>query len=190
TCTANDGNGNTASCTFTVTVNDTEAPTIACPANVVVNTDPGLCSAVASYTVSSADNCPGHVVTQTKGLPSGAAFPKGITTNCFTVTDTSGNTAKCSFTVTVNDNQPPSISCPANITQSTDSGQCSAVVNYTIPTPSDNCPGATASCSPASGSTFAKGTTTVTCTATDASGNTASCSFTVTVNDTQAPVAN
>jgi hypothetical protein len=38
-------------------------------------------------------------------------------------------------------------------------------------------------CSPASGSTFPVGTTTVTCTATDASGNTATCSFTVSVFD-------
>ena len=42
--------------------------------------------------------------------------------------------------------------------------------------------------SPPSGSTFPVGTTTVTNTATDASGNTTSCSFTVTVTDTQNPV--
>src|SRR4030095_2512739 len=38
-------------------------------------------------------------------------------------------------------------------------------------------------CSPASGSVFALGTTTVTCTATDAAGNLATCSFTVTSFD-------
>ena len=41
--------------------------------------------------------------------------------------------------------------------------------------------------SPASGSVFYTGTTTVTATATDPSGNTATCSFTVTVNDNEAP---
>ncbi len=41
---------------------------------------------------------------------------------------------------------------------------------------------------PASGSFFPVGTTTVTSTATDGAGNTATCSFTVRVNDTQAPV--
>jgi hypothetical protein len=40
---------------------------------------------------------------------------------------------------------------------------------------------------PASGSFFPVGTTTVTSTATDGAGNTASCTFTVRVNDTQAP---
>src|SRR2546426_7408704 len=42
-------------------------------------------------------------------------------------------------------------------------------------------------CSPASGSTFALGPTTVSCTATDSSGNSASGSFTVTVRDTTPP---
>src|SRR5207249_1177277 len=48
-------------------------------------------------------------------------------------------------------------------------------------------PGVTVSSSPASGSSFAIGTTTVTSTATDASGNTATCAFTVTVVDNQPP---
>ncbi|MDX2278948.1 MAG: HYR domain-containing protein, partial [Saprospiraceae bacterium] len=38
---------------------------------------------------------------QIAGLPSGAAFPRGVTTNCFRATDAAGNTASCCFTVTV-----------------------------------------------------------------------------------------
>jgi hypothetical protein len=53
-----------------------------------------------------------------------------------------------------------------------------AVVKFT-PTVSDNCSTVTYSCSPASGSTFAQGTTVVSCTATDSAGNQASCSFDV-----------
>jgi Big-like domain-containing protein/HYR domain-containing protein len=45
------------------------------------------------------------------------------------------------------------------------------------------------SCTPASGSTFALGTTTVNCSASDTRGNSASGSFTVTVRDTIAPTA-
>jgi len=52
------------------------------------------------------------------------------------------------------------------------------------PTVTDNCPGVTYSCTPASGSTFAQGTNTVTCTATDASGNMATNSFKVIVTVT------
>jgi hypothetical protein len=84
--------------------------------------------------------------------------------------------------VRVNDNQNPTIACPANIAANENPvGSGGAQVNFTTPTPADNCSGATAVCAPASGSTFPVGTTTVTCTATDASGNTAQCSFTVMV---------
>jgi hypothetical protein len=88
----------------------------------------------------------------------------------------------CSFTVTVNDTQPPSITCPANQTHVTPlAGGTTAVVTYPAPVATDNCPMVTAACTPPSGSTFNVGVTTVTCTATDMSGNTATCSFTVTL---------
>jgi hypothetical protein len=54
----------------------------------------------------------------------------------------------------------------------------SDLVDGTLPT----------TCDPASGSTFAVGTTKVTCTATDASGNTGSASFSVTVVANRPPV--
>jgi hypothetical protein len=176
------------SCTFTVTVVDNQPPTIgACPSPITTNTDAGLCSAVVSYATPSAnDNCPG--VTVACSPVSGFAFAKGTTTVTCTATDTSTLTASCNFTVTVNDNQPPTIgACPSPITTSTDPNQCSAIVNYTTPTASDNCPGVTVACSPASSTAFPKGTTLVTCTATDASTLTASCSFNVTVTDNQPP---
>ena len=66
-------------------------------------------------------------------------------------------------------------------------GLCSAVANYNV-TSTDNC-ASTVVVSPASGSVFGAGTTTVTAIATDASGLTATCSFTVTVVDMQAPNA-
>jgi hypothetical protein len=54
-------------------------------------------------------------------------------------------------------------------------------VNYPNPTVTDNCPDPTFVCTPANGSVFPIGTSTVSCTATDIWGNTASCSFPVTV---------
>src|SRR5260370_36757985 len=105
-----------------------------------------------------------------------------------TVIDGAGLTGNCMFTVTVNDSQLTSVTCPANITQPAESGQCSAVVTYSNATATDNCPGVgTPVCAPASGSNFPKGTTTVTCTVSDASGNVGSCTFTVTINDTTPP---
>jgi hypothetical protein len=186
TCTATDASMNTANCSFTVTVNDTEAPTIACPANIAIGTGAGQCSAVVTYsTPTASDNCPG-VGTPVCSPASGSTFPKGTTTVTCTVTDASSNVGSCGFTVTVNDTQPPTITCPGNIAMGTDPNLCSAVVTY-APAATDNCPGVGVVCAPASGSSFPKGITTVTCTATDGSGNMASCSFTVTVNDTQPP---
>jgi large repetitive protein len=184
-----DASGNIATCSFTVTVNDTENPTISCNAPIVVGNDEGQCGAIVTYAVTSGDNCPGQTVAQTAGLPSGGFFPKGTTTNTFVVTDASRNTSTCSFTVTVNDNQNPVITCPGAIVRNNDANQCGAVVTYTIGS-SDNCPGQTVAQTAGlpSGSFFPKGTTTNTFVVTDASGNTSTCSFTVTVNDNQNPV--
>ncbi len=183
---ATDASGNTAACSFTVTVNDTEAPVFSCPANVNVSNDNGVCGAAVSYTVSSSDNC-ASTSAQTAGLASGSVFPVGTTTNSFIATDASGNTAACSFSVTVNDTEAPSITCAANVNVSNNTGICGAAVNYSVSS-SDNCASTTAQTAGlASGSVFPVGTTNNSFVATDAAGNTAACSFTVTVNDTEAP---
>jgi hypothetical protein len=62
-------------------------------------------------------------------------------------------------------------------------------VNYPAPLASGGTGNVVVVCNPPSGSVFPVGTTTVTCTATDAAGNSASCSFNVTVSDTEFPVA-
>lgn len=79
------------------------------------------------------------------------------------------------------DTLAPSVTCPTNITTAAAAGQTSKVVTYTAPAATDNLAGVTTNCTPASGSSFPVGTTTVQCTATDTSGNTANCSFNVTV---------
>ena len=168
----------TSTCTFTVTVNDAENPTITCNAPVEVSNDEGQCGAMVTYNVTSADNCPGETIAQTAGLPSGSIFPVGTTTNTFVVTDASGNTATCSFTVTVFDNVVPVINCPSGIIL------CgSQVVNYNMPTAYDDCSALiTQTSGLPSGAVFPVGTTVNTFTATDPSGNSASCSFNVTIN--------
>lgn len=76
------------------------------------------------------------------------------------------------------------LNCPGNIIRSNDPNQCGAIVSYALPTAS-GC--SMVACTPPPGSFFPVGTTSVTCTAIDAAGNPSSCSFTVTVNDNQAP---
>jgi hypothetical protein len=105
-----------------------------------------------------------------------------------TVNDGNGNSASCSFTVTVVDTTKPEITCPANIAVFTTDSSGTAV-SFTV-VAEDLCSGtATVVCSPSSGSVFAVGTTTVNCTATDASSNSSQCSFSVTVVLNHAPVA-
>jgi len=211
--TAVDGSGNSASCSFTVTVNDNENPIISCPADVTVNSVDENCSVEVNEIapISISDNCESTTVSYTligattaTGVDdaSGNIFNVGVTTIEYTVIDGSGNTASCSFNVTVigNDNENPSISCPADITVNNDAGDCSAVVTGIAPNSiSDNCgtptvtfilSGATTGegSYDASGTTFNLGETMVEYTAVDGSGNSASCSFTVTVNDNESPL--
>jgi LPXTG-motif cell wall-anchored protein len=69
---------------------------------------------------------------------------------------------------------------PAAI-QTTSRSNGPVVVNFVPPTAADNHGSAAVVCSPASGSSFAVGVTTVTCTATDDAGNHSAVNFTVTV---------
>ncbi|HEX2899641.1 MAG TPA: HYR domain-containing protein, partial [Bacteroidia bacterium] len=175
-----------------VITTDIVAPAITCPANATLNNDAGLCAAVATYAAPvGTDNCPSATTTQTAGLASGASFPVGTTTNTFRVTDASGLTATCSFTVTVVDAEVPAITCPANISASTDVGVCTAVVTYATPAGTDNCPSSTTSQTAglASGAIYPSGATTNTFQVTDGAGNATTCSFTITVTDTTSPNA-
>ena len=138
--------------------------TITCPANVTVDNDSNQCGAVVNYPPPTTEGCAAVC-----SPASGSFFPVGTTTvTCqedLAPSAPSGLPTSCAFTVTVVDAQPPSITCPENVTQSNDPDQCGAVVNYPAPVITDNCPGAlTATCVPASGSFFPVGTTTVTCT--------------------------
>ncbi|MEQ1746214.1 MAG: HYR domain-containing protein [Saprospiraceae bacterium] len=180
----------TSTCATTVHVLDNTVPTITCPDNIAKTTDTDQCSAMTTYSVMASDNC-AYTLTRTSpaGTASGSAFPIGTTNVEWSVTDAGGNATSCAFTVTVTDEQDPTITCPANIAKNTDAGQCSAVTTYTV-TASDNCAYTLTRTSPAgtaSGSAFPIGTTDVEWSVTDAGGNATSCAFTVTVTDGELP---
>jgi hypothetical protein len=101
TYSATDAHGNTGQATQVVTVIDNTAPSITCPANITVEpTCPT--GAIATWTAPvGTDNCPGATTSQTAGPASGSVFPVGVTTITYTVNDAHGNSASCSFTVTV-----------------------------------------------------------------------------------------
>lgn len=190
TLTATDASGNTNVCTFDVIPTDNTAPTISCPATINVNNDMGFCGAAVTFgTPVGIDNCSGALTTMTTGMASGSIFPIGTTTNTFEITDAVGLTGTCSFDITVIDIENPTISCPANITQDNDIGECGALISYTSPAISDNCTGSvlTQTAGLNSGSLFPIGTTTNTFIVTDPAGNTASCSFDIIIIDAENP---
>jgi hypothetical protein len=189
TCTATDTHGNTGSASFTVTISlvDTTDPDLTVPGNITVETSGS--SAVVTYTASANDNIDGSISPNCSPA-SGASFPVGTTTVTCTATDAHGNSTSKTFTITVVfvDNTPPTLSSVPNV-QVEANGPGGSIVNFTKPTATDNVDGpiASVSCSPAPGSTFPLGSTTVTCSATDSHGNTGSTSFTVRVVDTTPP---
>ncbi len=180
TVTANDGHGNTAQHQTAIFVADTQPPGINCPGDQTVECTNGP---VFFEEPVVFDNCPN--VTLVCVPPSGSLLSLGSHQIVCTVTDCSGNTNQCTFTVTVQDTNPPVISCPTNVMvecgQSTDpasTGMAAATDNCdTTPTVtftdaiSGNCPQ----------------TITRTWTATDYSGNSNSCIQIITVTDTTPP---
>jgi HYR domain/GEVED domain/Secretion system C-terminal sorting domain len=190
-----DPSDNTAQCSFTVKVSDGQAPSITCPQNQTKNTDADLCTAAVTYAPVVTDNCPGATVAAVNpSHASGQAFNKGVTTVVLRATDAAGLTKSCSFRVTVNDRQAPVITCDANQSVNTATGQCSAVVTYTDATFTDNCAPTSGTAVRVSGlpsgAAFPKGTTNVVYRATDASGNFALCTVKITVTDNEKPKIN
>ena len=153
----------------------TSAPpcTLSC-SNLTRSAMPGQCGTTVNYPVS---NVSGACGTLTYSIPSGAMFPVGTTP----VEVTSSFGQKCTFNVTVQDFQPPAITCNADITVEAAPGESSAVVTYPPPNASDNCTITSATYDPPSGSSFPIGTTTVTGTAVDSANESVSCTFKVNV---------
>jgi hypothetical protein len=180
-CSSHDAAGNAASASFTVKVSDTTAPALAVPASLAAEATSSS-GRVVTYTTSATDLVDGTRPV-TCAPASGATFALGTTTVSCNASDTRGNAASKSFAVTIADTTPPVVTVPANITKPATSAS-GAVVTFAS-SATDAIDGAVpATCAPASGSTFAIGTTTVTCSAHDAHSNTASKTFTVTVTNT------
>jgi hypothetical protein len=172
-----DGNGNSASCSQTITVDDSTPPVLSgCPADASFQC---ISQLPAPANVTASDGCDGAVAvsfSETQSNP-GSSCNNTITRK-WTATDACGNSASCSQTITVADTIAPVMACPGNQTIVPACGKSAVFAEATA---TDNCGSASVSCSPASGSNLGEGVHTVTCTATDACGNTSSCSFEVTV---------
>ncbi len=178
--------GAQTSCTFTVTVEDTTAPALPVLSDITEEAT-GPSGAVVSWAAIVASDLVDGDVTATCVPASGSTFALGTNPVAVSVTDAAGNTATGSFDVTVEDTTAPALPVLSDITEEA-TGPSGAVVSWAAIVASDLVDGdVTATCVPASGSTFALGTNPVAVSVTDAAGNTATGSFDVTVEDTTAP---
>ena len=185
-CSSTDARTNQATGSFTVTVRDTTAPSIGgTPSNMTLEaTGPG--GAAASWTAPTASDAVDGNVSVTCSPLSGSTFALGTTKVTCSAQDVAGNAGSAQFDVTVQDTTPPVLTLPSNITKEA-TGPSGASATWTA-SATDLVDGSVSPiCLPASGSTFALGTTSVHCSAQDTAGNLASGNFTVKVQDTTAP---
>ena len=206
TFTATDSSGNVSTCSFTVTVLDTIPPVIECLADTnLVTSDGGLddCAAIMEWAhpiVQEACGFEDYLVRfiNPDGTEDGPesvvgsfnfedstttrSFEVGVTTVEYYVEDPSGNTARCSFTVTVTDDESPVfVICPDTLTVGVDPFLCEILPIWSTPIATDNCELDTIiqTAGPAPGTELSPGNYDVEYTATDVAGNTSLCAFVI-----------
>ena len=124
TLTVTDNNGNTATCTGTVTVEDSVPPVAICQDITVQLSASGNASITAGdIDNGSSDAC--GIDTLTVTPTSFTCSNVGANTVSLTVTDNNGNTATCTGTVTVEDTVPPVAICQDITVQLDASGNAS-----------------------------------------------------------------
>lgn len=178
------------SATFKVTVQDTTPPVLSgVPDDQVLEAVSAAGAPFAYGLPTAADVVDGSrpvTCSASPALVSPGVFPLGATTVTCNASDTHGNAASESFTVTVVDTTPPALVLPGSLTAEA-TGPGGAAVTFSVSATDAVDASVTLVCSAQSGATFALGTTTVNCTGTDDAGNQAADSFTIEVVDSTPP---
>ena len=177
-----DSAGNSTDCTFEVLVKDIEPPIIRCPATVEATASGSLTK--VNFTATAEDKVDPSPRLIYDHVP-GSEFPVGITTVKVTAIDSAGNSSISYITVNVKDPGSPTLICPADMTVSATGAKTR--VDFSAQATDATDPRPQIVYDPAPGSEFPLGTTRVTVVATDASGNSSTCSFKVTVRDSEPP---
>ena len=174
-----DSGGLRGSATRTIHVVDTTPPTLVLGTNLTLEAT-GPATQVNTYPQPQSIGDVTGFPTLTYAPPVGSSFALGTTVVTGKATDSSGNFTTATFTITIVDTTPPTISPLADVTVQATS-PAGAVVTYPAATASDAVGIASITYSQDSGTTFPIGITTVTATAHDFTGHTASTFFTVAV---------
>jgi hypothetical protein len=189
TLTVNDVNGNSSTCSATVTVQDNVNPTANCQ-NTTVQLDANGAASIAVDDIdnNSEDNC--AIASTSISQSNFDCSHVGANTVTLTVNDVNGNASTCNATVTVQDNVNPTANCQ-NTTIQLDAGGSAALTAGDIDNNSeDNCAIASTSISQSAFDCSHVGANTVTLTVNDVNGNSSTCNATVTVQDNVDPTAN
>ena len=128
-----------------------------CPDNFNITTEPGEDYGIVTFTPPTFTDNRG-VVAVTASHEPGAQLnaTSGSHVIQYVAYDNASNTRTCAFVVHVLDNEPPSVTCPSNVSQAVDGGQAYATIAEASRRPaavSDNVPGdvTTTALSPAQG---------------------------------------
>lgn len=185
-CQATDSRSNTSYTSFSFEVEDSTAPSFdGVPSSPFIVEALSSSGALVEFDSLSATDAVDQDVYLSCSPQSGTFLSLGMTdVTCF-ASDDAGNGSQVTFQVLVqlvDDDVPPTLyGVPADF-EALASGPSGGTVNFTAPTATDAIYGSVpVNCTPASGSTFAIGTTNVSCSAQDGSGNSVSASFNVTV---------
>jgi hypothetical protein len=166
---------------------DIEPPVITCPQNITITSEPDLCGAVIVFPEATAtDNCSFLFVEQLQGPQNGSFLPVGTYPVTYIAFDNT-HQSTCTFTVTIADQQAPTITCLPDLTVTC----LSEVPPVALPMAEDNCSGVTVNLfqtTTIDNGCANKRTIIRQFHATDASGNTTSCEQTIEVIDNTLPV--
>jgi hypothetical protein len=178
-CSATDRQNNTGSVTFPVTVIDTTPPAIM-PLGDLEAEATGPAGARVTWTLQPAADLVDGAVPVTCTPAAGSTFALGPTPVECSASDAAGNSSRREFVVVVVDTTPPTITTPDQVIEIATSAAGSTIVYETSAV--DVVSGSVlVSCTPASGTVFAPGETTVLCEATDGAGNRATADFQVSI---------
>src|SRR6056297_577991 len=111
-----------------------------CPADIEVDNDPGQCGAFVNVPAPTLGAECVSVTNDFNGTPDPSGFyPVGTTEVTVTGFDADGIPGDCTFTVTVNDTEGPTLACPSDQTINLDAGECDFIFDFDIEV-TDNCP--------------------------------------------------
>ena len=174
---------------------DTLCLDVPCPANIVASTDLGQCGKTnVSWTLPIPNGCTvlSAVTKTTNGVvvTSLSTFGLGVTPLVATVTDGEGGVKTCNFSVTITDSEAPVARCQNVVLPLDATGHATLTAAQVNNGSSDNCAITEWLLSKSAFDCSNLGANSVTLTVRDGGGLESSCTATVNVVDTTAPVPN